>query len=275
VARTLIISDTHLGRPHGSAGTAAQLAPLWEGCGRLVINGDLAEVHHPQHAMHAVREVLALQDLCDDAGVELTIISGNHDPLLSDTRHLELAGGQVLVTHGDVLHAELTPWSPSAARLRTAYKAALLALGDDPSLADRLAAAQHAAHCQWLEGGHHGSPLGLVLRHPWVVPRVLRAWRVFPRLAAEFAARHAPRSRFVVVGHTHRAGVHRRGGRIVINTGSFAFPAAPRAVILDGGALCVWPIRCHRGAYTLARRPLREFELEAPATRLAVARRAA
>ena len=32
----------------------------------------------------------------------LTLLTGNHDPDISPHHHLELAGGRVLVTHGDV-----------------------------------------------------------------------------------------------------------------------------------------------------------------------------
>ena len=122
--RTVIVSDTHLGRPHGSVGSADAMRPLWQGVDRLIINGDAAEVHHPIHRAAAARQILRLVDLCDADGVTLTLLSGNHDPYLSETRHLSLAGGAVFVTHGDVLHPSIVPWSPAAPVIRQAHREA-------------------------------------------------------------------------------------------------------------------------------------------------------
>jgi UDP-2,3-diacylglucosamine pyrophosphatase LpxH len=261
---TLIISDTHLGRPDG-ARSADALRPLWLGCRRLIVNGDVAEVHHPRHWAAASRQVLRLQDLCEADGVALTLLSGNHDPFLSDIRHLHLAGGRVFVTHGDVFHPALEPWSPDAGRLRRAVEEALAML--DPAertgLEARLAAAQHASHLRWLEmreRAPRSALLGMLLR-PWLIVPVLHHWRVFPRVAAAFAARHAPEATHVILGHTHRPGIHPIGGRVVINTGCFGFPPRPRAVSLEGDMLHVWRVRRRAGLYRRDATPLASYDL--------------
>lgn len=58
--RIVIISDTHLGRPKCAALSAKALRPLWKDASRLIINGDIAEIHHPKHADAAGEQVIKL-----------------------------------------------------------------------------------------------------------------------------------------------------------------------------------------------------------------------
>jgi UDP-2,3-diacylglucosamine pyrophosphatase LpxH len=252
---TLIISDTHLGRPRWSARSAEALRPLWHGVQHLVLNGDLAEVHHPAHWTRAAREVMRLFDLCEEDGVALTLLSGNHDPFITDLRHLHLADGRVFVTHGDALHPAVAPWSPAAAQMREAHEAALAALPPAArgTLEARLGAAQLAAHAEWealAEQAKHSRMRGMLIR-PWAIWRVLKYWRIWPRLARDFLESHAPEARYMVVGHTHRAGIWRFGERTIINTGSFGFPGRPWAVRVDEASIRVNPITWRGGSYQL------------------------
>ena len=93
--------------------SAVALRPLWAGASNLIINGDVAEVHHPEHWADAATQLLQLLDLCEKDGVALTLLSGNHDPFIGEVRHLHLANHQVFVTHGDALHPAIAPWSPA------------------------------------------------------------------------------------------------------------------------------------------------------------------
>jgi len=246
---TLILSDLHLGRRHRGACTAQGLRPLWQGFDQLVLNGDIAEIHHPEHWSAAAREVLSLHDACEQDGVDLVLLSGNHDPFISDRRSLLLADGDVFITHGDVLHPAVAPWSPAAARMRRAHDEALATVPTDDrgSLESRLSVSQHASFAEWREidalaREAKRSTLLSLLARPWSIGQVLYYWRVFPRLAARFAAEHAPQARYVVVGHTHRAGVRQIGDRWVFNTGSFGLPGRPWAVCLDENLLTYRPI---------------------------------
>ncbi len=265
---TLILSDTHLGRSRGAARSAHALRPLWQDAERLVINGDVAEIHHPGHMARAARETLALFDLCEEDGVELTLLSGNHDPYLTDHRHMRLAEGRVFVTHGDVLHPAVAPWSPSAGRVQEAHDAAVatLSIGEREHLEQRLSVTQFAAHAQWsdLEAeAKQSTVMGMLIR-PLAIWKVFQYWKIAPGLAAEFVKTHAPDARFILVGHTHHPGVWEIDGRVVINTGSYGFPGRPRAVMLDDSTLSVWPIRLRRGLYELGSRPLAMYPLDIP-----------
>lgn len=258
--RLLILSDTHFGRPRWGVRAVESLRPLWQGFDHLIINGDVAEVHHPIYATRAARAVVQLFDLCERDSVHLTLLSGNHDPYITDQRHLTLAGGSIFVTHGDVLHPAVAPWSPAAARMREVHDAALAAISQTTrdELEARLTASQLAAHAEWEElarEARRSRMRGMLIR-PWALVRVLQYWRRMPRLAYDFVAEHSPESAYVIVGHTHHQGIWRINERTIINTGSYGFPGRPWGVAVEQGSISVLPIRRRHGAYGLGDAPL-------------------
>lgn len=265
--RIVIISDTHLGRPHAAAISADVLRPLWQSssASQFVINGDIAEVHHPHHWSDAAKQVMRLHELCEHDGVALTLLSGNHDPYITDQRQLQLAEGRVFITHGDVLHPAVAPWSPAAGRIRSAFDLAMGKLDPDHprDLETRLAIAQHASHAEWDELAHEAgqSTIWRMLIRPWAIAQVLWYWRIFPDLAASFAEEHAPDARFLVFGHTHRPGIWKRGERTIINTGSFGFPGTPRAVIVEGDRLTVMRVVKRKAQYEFGKSAIAEFQI--------------
>jgi predicted phosphodiesterase len=266
--RIVIVSDLHLGRARGGASSADALRPIWEGASRFIVNGDVAEVHDPQHQAIAALETLKLSDLCESDEVELTLISGNHDPYVTDVRHLSLFDDAVFVTHGDALHPAITPWSPGHDRMQHAQEAAMANIDPDDrdSLESRLHASQHACYSEWkdldrlADEARHTSPLGMLLR-PHAVFQVLRYWRAFPQMAARFGAAYAPRARFIVMGHTHRAGIWKIDERVIINTGSYGFPGRPRAVVIENGALRVHDVVRKGRTYRLAENAVASYEV--------------
>lgn len=264
--RIVIISDTHFGRHRAAAQSAAALQPLWQGADHLIVNGDVAEIHHPEHWCDAARQTLHLHDLCESDGVNLLLLSGNHDPYISDIRYLSLADDSLFVTHGDALHPAVAPWSPVAGRIRKAYQHALDALcgHDRAALEQRLAATQYAAaevELSELSYEARQSSIRGMLMRPWAILQVLWYWRIFPRLAARFMAEHAPRATFGIFGHTHYPGIWRVQNRTIINTGSFGFPGRPLAVVLEESRLSVWPILRAGNTYHLAPKPRRQFQI--------------
>jgi predicted phosphodiesterase len=263
--RILILSDTHLGRPHSAARSAKALSPLWDGAARLILNGDVAEVHHPTYADRAEQEMLDLFERCEMDGVILTLLSGNHDPYLSDLRHVHIGNDSIFVTHGDVLHPAIAPWSPAAPYVRLAHEEALsrVAPEDRDHLEARLAVSRYAStrECELLCDELRSSTTAQVLRRPWSVLQVLNYWRHIPKMAACFTKTHCPKAKFMIFGHTHRPGIWEFDGLNVINTGCFGFPGHPRAVTIEGHELAVWAIKLRRGEYRLAGDPLRRYEL--------------
>ncbi|MGB0768364.1 MAG: metallophosphoesterase family protein [Phycisphaeraceae bacterium] len=243
--QTLVISDTHLGRP-GKA-TAEMLQPLWQGVDELIINGDAAEVQIPWLRSAAVRELDRLEALTQREGVKLTLISGNHDAYLTDRRCLRIGDGRALVMHGDALHEAVAPWTPCAPAMRRLTRRAYEDTdpADHDDLQTRLAIAQHVGHSEFLEeyvlSNRGESGLLRALLRPWEIPAVLWYWRREPQLAKRFLDTYAPESRVLILGHSHRAGVWRLGDYTIINTGAFVFPGRPWCAVFDGPTL-----RLHR-----------------------------
>src|SRR4051812_2337227 len=122
--RYIILSDLHLGKDPGRL-RPGMLRGIWRRGDHLIINGDLAEVHDPRYQVEARRLTLELQEICEADGVTLTLLAGNHDPGLSDRRHLFLHGGDVLVTHGDAVTPSVAPWCVTAPLMREAYDVAM------------------------------------------------------------------------------------------------------------------------------------------------------
>ena len=264
---TLIISDTHLGRPRKA--TAEALRPLWQGVDELIINGDAAEVQIPRLRAAAVRELDQLNDLTQRDGVRLTLISGNHDAYLTDTRHLEFAGGQILVMHGDALHPAVAPWTRSA---KTMQKLTARALADaNPTdrgtLRTRLAIAQHVGHSEFLEeyvlSSRSEGGITHAIRRPWEVPLVLRYWRQEPALAERFLDQYAPQAKVLIVGHSHRPGIWKRGGRTLINTGAFTFPGRPWCAVIQNDTIHVERITKTAGQYERSPEPVATLRVQA------------
>ena len=265
-SHTLILSDLHLGRPSHAAISADALRPLWQGFERLILNGDIAEVHHPEHRVKAAWQAMRVIDLCEEDGIELVLLSGNHDPFISDHRKLSLANGQLFITHGDVFLPAVAPWSPNASKLKKANREALAALEIDAldDLERRLKAAQHASHAEWddLEAQNQHSTIFSMLTRPWSVFQVLWHWRQFPKIVSEFAATHDIESKYIVTGHTHHQGIWTVDDRVIINTGSFGFPGKPLGVALRESVLSVHDIHARDGErYELATDACETFQL--------------
>lgn len=266
IGRVVILSDTHLGKPGGrGAGSAEALRPLWRGADELILNGDTAEVTDAGCRVEAARQVVRLQELCDEDGVRLTLVSGNHDPLITDTRYLHLLGGEVFVTHGDALHPAISPWTGHAKDLERLHEDMFASLDRDAmrGIDGRLGASQHASAIQWDRFVEHPDDFPPRWRKPFnagcKIARVFWYWHTLPRRATDFADRFAPRCRFFVFGHIHRAGIWEFNGRVIINTGAYEFPARPRGVVIDGGELAVCRIERDGGSYRFAAPPLRRW----------------
>lgn len=238
----LIISDLHLGRSR-MVETAEEVAPLVDAASILIINGDCAELHINEWAETAARELESLRDRCRRSGTRLVLLSGNHDPQLSPDRHLMLADDSVFVMHGDAIDPALAPWSDSASIIRDRRREVETGQPEQErnSLPGIFHACREAAAAEWLVHGDLGKPTSLlgVARKPRKLAAITRFWISNPRKVNAFAETHAPRSRAVIVGHSHRAGIRRIGSRDIINTGAFGIPGPALGVVLDEDGLHV------------------------------------
>ncbi len=258
---TRIFSDLHYGDRATRLRSLKQLNPVLDGVDELILNGDTLDTRHgphPQRTAQARAEVEAYFESCAPSVTQLT---GNHDPDISGHHALDLAGGQVFVTHGDIIFEDVVPWGRDAAYFRARITRGLHALDHNTrhQLAPRLAV--YRAACLALPQRHQAEPnpfkYALHLAADTVWPplrsyRILRAWLDTPQLAAAAAGAHRPTARFMLIGHTHRPGVWRTSsGLFVINTGSLCRPFGACAVDLTSEKLTVRRLEERSGEFRL------------------------
>ena len=215
-------------------------------CDRLVVNGDLAELHQPgliersQHLVRAFREQAAARN------TTLELLAGNHDPEISKWRGLGFADNRLIITHGDAFHTMIAPWARHALTIKQAWTETRNAhqVGTE-QVEHRFDAVRAAALAEWEAESEEATftTLGSVLSRPDAILRILRYWQKAPEHARLFARTFFPRAEYLVVGHTHRASVCRKKKPVVINTGAFTFPGKPHAVLLEGDRIQVVSLR--------------------------------
>ncbi|HEX4124330.1 MAG TPA: hypothetical protein VHY37_06350 [Tepidisphaeraceae bacterium] len=253
-----ILSDVHFHHPASFAREARQLAPLLEGVKTVIFNGDTTELRFTKFRELGMRSCEQLRALCVERGIESIFVNGNHDPILSPMNHLDLARGAVVVTHGDVLFQNISPWSDEAPVLYEAHLAELAKLPCE-AFADfdkRLAAVKQACMVfatrrSTLKAGMPGIIQSFAREAwpPWRPLKIIGAWRQLPRRAVAMGRVFRPQARYIVVGHTHYAGIWRRGPRTIINTGSFMPHGGTYLVDLQDSQLAVRKISRHGGAF--------------------------
>jgi len=257
----IILSDIHLNASTDWKSYLEKLRGLWRGAGTVIFNGDTMDWSISNDAKHRREVVDFIHDRCRPDGVEPVLIGGNTDHHLRGPRHLFLANGRVLVFHGDVIFPESSPWRSNARELHVARAAALRQMPHEErtSLEGQLGAALQALRvCDRQNDGPRHSDPGLSrkmasiinwLKKPWRITEVMQVWWKLPGTAASFMERYAPDAEVLVFGHAHRRGVWRKGGRTIINTGSFEWPAGPFVVKVDGSTLTVRRVALREGNY--------------------------
>jgi predicted phosphodiesterase len=267
-----ILSDLHFGHPASIIERPEQLAPLFRGCRTVIFNGDTVELRYLRGRRIGLRNAKLIQAVCEAEGARAVFITGNHDPILSELGHVDLAGGAVLVTHGDLLFHDISPWSQDAGVIGEAHRRELADLGDDAFLdfEKRLKASKRAALAIELHRPRLRrdalSAIRTVLREcwpPWRPLQVFRCWALTPGRAVALARVFRPRARFILIGHTHFSGCWKRGPRRIINTGSFLPMSGRMAVDVDNGMVTVRSILLDRGLFIVGE-PMMQF----PATKL-------
>lgn len=247
-----ILSDLHFGHPASILERPEQLLPLLRGVKTVIFNGDTVELRYLRGRQLGQHHAEIIRQTCEGAGVRPIFVAGNHDPIISHVSHVDLAEGAVLATHGDLMFHDISPWSSGASEMGRAHTRELAMLGED-KLYDfelRLKASKRAAqaiemHRTRLDRDRLAT-VRTLLREcwpPWRPLQILHAWVITPRLAANLARTFRPRARIVLIGHTHFSGCWQRGGRTIINTGSFLPFGGRMAVDLEGRQLSVRGIR--------------------------------
>jgi UDP-2,3-diacylglucosamine pyrophosphatase LpxH len=257
----LILSDVHLSWHGDWRARARVLAPLFYGMGTVIFNGDTTDWHVARNPVRLAAIKGELERLCIAAGARAVFLAGNSDTTISPLQHVVLARGAVLVTHGDAVFPDVSPWklfAPATARARATELAKL-----PPALAGTLEGQLIATHAclgvvrrkdagklRWWHWRRVWHQILRVLWPAWLW-RLARAWQNAPRLTFDFMAKYAPEHQFYLTGHTHRGGLWRRDNKTIFNTGSFVRPGRPLAVRISHGTIELIKINQIDGKYRL------------------------
>ena len=257
-----ILSDLHFGEPSSRVRWLPALCPLFAGADRIVFNGDSLDTRIRPDGQDAGESRRLFQEFIRGEAPRTCLLTGNHDADISTTHCLDLLGGTVFVTHGEILFSNLVPWGHDQPMLADYFQEELAALppADREALEPRLAAGKRACARLPLPPGAFPRSGWDRLRHmackfwpPSCAFAMVQAWRRLPTLAAEFTRQHRPGARFVIVGHTHLPGVWMRQGVVVINTGSFSPPFGSYAVDVSPLQVVVRRVRRGPDSFSLGR----------------------
>ena len=225
-----ILSDLHYGNRASQVTSPRSVAPLFQGMGTVILNGDTFDLRHAQREGTDSTPECSFETLAAEAGCRLIKVAGNHDPDCSTVYHLDLMDKRVLITHGDVLYPEIAPWSRFAAQFRAMIETELAELGhpEEHTLEHLLETNKKVAREILNQPDFYFPTNEGFFRHllrylwpPFRVLRILDCWRRLPGCAVELAEQHRPEATLLIMGHTHYPGIWKRRGRTVINTGSF------------------------------------------------------
>jgi predicted phosphodiesterase len=234
-----ILSDLHLGHPASKIRQAFQIEELLDGAEFVIFNGDTVEEFAARYMPTAKAVWSGIRQLLQARNIGWKRITGNHDPAISEDHKIELAGGRILVIHGDFLFDRVAPWSHGVAKARRelAELNAREPSGAAEDLDARLALTRKRCHIinrHVVQAGYGGRGKITALCHDLWPPtrplRIFRSWRKAPRLAIDAMKRYRPEARIMVMGHTHRPFIFEEDGRVVVNTGAY-FSMAARSVV--------------------------------------------
>ncbi|MDQ8186654.1 metallophosphoesterase [Pelagicoccus sp. SDUM812002] len=246
-----IVSDLHVGHRASVIDDLAALAPLAEGVDWLIFNGDTLELKYGDLDVDhydAIREKQRFETEMQKWGCKVSVITGNHDPEISEIHSLNILDGKVFITHGDGLFPEIAPWSSNIANLRK--HAAII----DPEATGKTEQDLHDylhLHKLVTSRAHKDDKkynptlwgkLKIFLHQAWppTTPfRILKSWREVPYRAVSLAERFGLSPKFIVVGHTHKPGIWKRGQQTVINLGSYFPWPGSRCIDIEENSLSV------------------------------------
>lgn len=244
-----ILSDLHLGHDLSTVRTVASLRPLIAGASTVVFNGDTYQERKSGFRIKAAAMLEELQALCREEGAEAIFLRGNHDPETFAWELLDLEEGRVTITHGDVWLRLISPWSREMPQLRPVLEKihAASATGGVVDLEEKF---EILRRCRLAlppsmtrqRDQSFRARANLFFREIWPPRRpweVLKVYAQLPGLAGAFVEQYRPRCQVLVFGHTHRAKIWRRGGRLLVNTGAFVTFAAPLMVEIEEGMVKV------------------------------------
>jgi len=218
------------------------LEPMLEGIGRLVLAGDVWQQRMIGPGGEAARRLFDdLLELAGERGVSVDVLRGNHDPE-GGMGVSWLAGREVLVTHGDAIYENATPWSREIGHYREEVNAIIGKYEPRNHLAEACAdrAREIALTLKGIPLPKLPPPFNFFATALWPPSRpieIIRVWRGMGNQGLKFLRQSGEGAKVLVCGHFHRAGIWEGGGRVMINTGSFMKGSRAWAVDVSDASL--------------------------------------
>ena len=234
-----IFSDLHLGHKASRIVDVEALRPLFRGAGTVVLNGDTWEELSAGWRDSSAAMLGGMQRVLSEEGCEVVFLPGNHDPGWPGCGWLELAGGKIVVSHGDALLWGGAPWKREVRAGRGEIErmwAEFPEAGWDGAARHELArrVARRFSNTTHCKGRSRFARLLDAVFPPSRLWEMVKAWAGQGRLAGEFCERYFPAAELIVYGHFHCAGVRRVGARTALNLGSFVVPGRAMWAEWDG-----------------------------------------
>ena len=224
--RTRIISDLHLGHSASRLKSVEMLEPVLEGVDHLILAGDVWQQRRVgDGGEDAGRLFDELLSLAKSSGVVVEVLRGNHDPN-SGKGVAWLAERSVLVTHGDAVFDDATPWSREIASYREEINSIIRKYDPESHRAQACVerAREIALTLKVIPLPKLPSPLDFFITALWPPSRffeIFRVWRGMGRQGLQFLSHSGEGACVLVCGHFHRSGIWEAKGKVMINTGSF------------------------------------------------------
>lgn len=252
--KTRILSDLHLGHSASRLTDPAMLAPLLEGVDHLVLAGDIWQQRKMGENRERARILFEkLLAMLAEREISVDLLRGNHDPE-GGSGVAWLADRQVLVTHGDAVYDDATPWSREIGSYREAVHAIVEKYRSRShraaACADR--AKEIALTIRVVPLPKLPPPLNFFITAIWPLHRpfeMMRVWRGMGERGLEFLRHSGEGAQVLVCGHFHRTGTWEGKGDLMINTGSFMKGSGTWMVDLEGGDLTTTSIFLADGAF--------------------------
>ena len=253
-----VFSDLHLGHKISRINRISALRPLIAGAGTVIFNGDTWQELAKPFYERSSGMLDELRSICREEGADTVFLTGNHDPGWEGPGWIELAEGRIVITHGDALLFDGSPWKRE---ILVCGRRVMELWNENPAATSNVDARLKVAREVARELCSVEHPTGRnILQRAWdaAIPpkravKMLEAWFTQASEGDKFCDRYFPKAEMLVIGHFHREGSWRRNGRQIINTGSFMAPARAHWVEwndgwLSRGVIDETPESCRKGA---------------------------
>lgn len=242
-----VLSDLHLGHKICRIDEVSALRPLIAGAGTVIFNGDTWQELAAPFLVRSTEMLEELKSICREEGAEAVFLPGNHDPGWTGPGWVELAGGRIVVTHGDALLPGGSPWkreiltcAERVTEIWEKYPAAR------ENVADRLAVSREIARelcsMEYPTGRSFFQRAWDAMVPPRRAVKMIEAWMTQGSRGGKFCEDYFPNAEVLLIGHFHWRGSWLHDGRRVINTGSFTSPGRAHWVEWNDGWLSWGPI---------------------------------